>query len=195
MDDSGVADAFYTVLSIGIVLVAAIAISGAVLSMTARQGEEASVAVISDGGMKKGIYAFYYAVDAASSDYNSGNPDDIVFQRLAAEKVEGCIAFNSSTAPPGAPVANGAVLWSGYLYVPSEGEYTLELRSEGQAWLWADGKVASPSNGQSKLFTLKLTGGYHPVKAKYFYRDLGTASCSLWWYQGGLRVPVTALYR
>jgi len=187
MDDRGVADAFYTVLSIGIVLAAAIAISGVVLSTTARQGHEAGAAAMPDGGMKKGAYAFYYA---ASSGTGSGDAEDIVPVRLAVERVDETISFNSTTAPHGAPASDGLVIWSGYLYVPSDGDYTMELRSDGHAWLWVDGKAI----GQSRE-TLNLTAGYHPLKAKYLYRDLKAASCSLWWGQGSIMSPVTALYR
>lgn len=181
MDDRGVADAFYTVLSLGIVLIAAIAISGVVLSTTARQGHEAGEAIMPDGGMKRGVYAFYYA---ASSDA------EMVPTRLAVERVDETIALNSTTAPPGAPAYDGIVIWSGYLYVPSDGEYTLDLRSEGDAGLWVDGKAI----GQSTE-ALKLTAGYHPLKARYFYEDLKKASCSLWWGQGSVISPVITLYR
>lgn len=75
MDDSGVADAFYTVLSIGIVLVAALAVSGVVLSATAGQGKDAGARLADYGeGREKGLYSFYYAVDEARSDYASGDP-------------------------------------------------------------------------------------------------------------------------
>jgi len=60
MDDSGVADAFYTVLSIGIVLVAAIAVSAVVLSTTTRQGGDAAAQIAGYGeqGLSKGLIAF-----------------------------------------------------------------------------------------------------------------------------------------
>jgi hypothetical protein len=201
MDDRGVADAFYTVLSIGIVLVAAIAVSGVVLSAATTQGDEAAaqMAGYGEGGLKKGLYCFYYEVDGARSDADSGDSDSIVFQRLALERADDAIALNFSNAPPGAPTSSGAALWSGYLYVPESGSYELELKSAGQAWLWIDGSLAAdnrvPGVSQSKTFMLNLTRGNHPVKAKYFYPELQVASCSLDWKLDGRFVPVNAFYR
>jgi hypothetical protein len=195
MDDSGVADAFYTVLSIGIVLVAAIAISGVVLSATMKQGNEAGAQMAGmDGGMEKGLYCFYYAVDDDVGNYLSGDPDDIVLRRLTGECVTDAMVYNSSAGG-----SSGAVLWSGYLYVPSDGSYTFVLRSTGQAWAWLDGGLAGdnrlPLVQQMKTFTLELSKGYHPFKAKYFYSDAHTASCSLSWGQGSGSVPVRSFYR
>lgn len=201
MDDSGVADAFYTVLSIGIVLVAALAVSGVVLSATMGQGKDADarLADFGAGGMKKGLYSFFYAVDGANSDYLSGDPDDVVLRRLSLEEVDGAIAFNASTAPPSAPGTMGAVIWSGYVYVPLDGSYTFELRSTGGSWLWVDGCIVAenrlPLAPQVKTFILYLTKGYHPLKAKYFYPEQRLASCSLSWQQGGRMVPVSSFYR
>jgi hypothetical protein len=201
MDDRGVADAFYTVLSIGIVLVAAIAVSGVVLSATTTQGDEAAaqMAGYGDSGLKKGLYCFYYEVDGTRSDAASGDSDSIVFQRLALERAEDVIAMNFSAAPPGAPTSSGAALWSGYLYVPESGSYEFELKSAGQAWLWIDGSLAAdnrkPISPQSNRFALYLTKGNHPIKAKYFYPELRMASCSLDWELDGHFVPVNAFYR
>ena len=201
MDDAGVADAFYTVLSIGIVLVAAIAVSGVVLSTTGRQGAQAAAALAGygDSGLSKGLYCFYYKADSGHSDFASGDPDDIVLQRQSLERTDQSIALNFSTIPSTAPPGNGMALWSGYLYIPAAGSYTLELKSSSQAWLWIDGSEAAennkPATSQTKTFTLALTKGNHQLKLKYFYVDKGTASCSLRWLQGGTFVPVTSFNR
>ncbi|HTY89706.1 MAG TPA: PA14 domain-containing protein [Methanocella sp.] len=201
MDDQGVADAFYTVLSIGIVLVAALAVSGVVLSTTSRQGGEAAaqLAGYGDSGLSKGLYCFYYAADSGHSDFTSGDSEDIVFKSLALERTDYSIALNSSSVPASAPSTLGMALWSGYLYVPQAGSYTLELESSSQAWLWIDGDLAAdnkkPDNPQSKTFTLTLTKGNHPMKLKFFYPDIGKASCSLKWQHGGAFVPVTSFNR
>lgn len=201
MDDSGVSDAFYTVLSIGIVLIAAIAISGVVLSATMKQGEEAGAEMAgygTNGGMMKGLYCFYYAIDRANSDYLSGDPDEIALQRLAVENTVDAIDFNRSAAPQNAPGQMGVVLWSGYLYAPAQGSYAFELRSAGEAWLWVDGNMAANNSrptSQAKAFTLQLAKGYHPLKAKYFYADMNAASCSLYWSQGSQPVLVKSFRR
>ncbi len=201
MDDSGVADAFYTVLSIGIVLVAALAVSTVVLSATAGQGKDAG-ALLADygarGGLKPGLYSFYYAVDGPQSDYTSGDPSDIVLKRLVSEGTDAAIAFNASTAPPAAPDTMGAVIWSGFLYAPEDGDYELELDSAGAAWLWVDGHMVADNGfsgtARQKEFTLKLSKGYHALKAKYFYPGLSSSSCTLSWRKGGRMVPLGSLY-
>ncbi len=201
MDDSGVADAFYTVLSIGIVLVAAIAVSAVVLSTATRQGGEAAAQMAGYGeqGLSKGLYCFYYAVDGQRSDVASGDPDDIVLKSLSLERTESVIAIGPASAPEDAPDSMGMALYSGYLYVPEGGSYNLELDSAGQAWLWIDGTIVAnnraPAISQSKAFTLSLTKGNHPLKLKYFYPDIRAASCSLKWEQGGTLVPVTSFSR
>lgn len=201
MDDSGVADAFYTVLSIGIVLVAAIAVSGVVLSTTTKQSGDvaAQIAGYGDGGLKKGLYCFYFTADGAQSNITSGDPDAIVLQKLSLESTGDRIALNSTSAPANAPASLGMALWSGYLYVPEAGSYAFELKSAGQAWLWVDGNIAAenrqPRTLQSKTFTLTLAKGNHPVKMKYFYPEIRTASCSLDWKQGGGFVPVRSFNR
>ncbi len=201
MDDMGVADAFYTVLSVGIVLIAALAVSSVVLSTTAGQGKEAAAQLgdFGAGGMKQGLYSFYYAVDEARSDYMSGDPGDIVLARLASEGADEAIDFNAGTAPPSAPGTMGTVIWSGYLYVPKDGTYELELASTGAAWVWVDGSMVAENHytrtAPSKNFTLELARGHHAFKAKYFYPELGTASCSLSWKQGGGMHAVGTFYR
>jgi hypothetical protein len=199
MDDSGVADAFYTVLSIGIVLVAAIAVSGVVLSATMKQGGQASAEIAGGSGMEKGLYCFFYTVDTARSKVDSSNSDDIVLQGMALERADQTVALNASSIPASAPATNGMALWSGYLYVPSDSTYTLELSSAGPSWLWVDGNMAIANPGahgtHAKSSGLKLAKGYHPVKLKYFYADARTASSSLSWKQGGKSAPINTFYR
>ncbi len=201
MDDSGVADAFYTVLSIGIVLVAAIAVSAVVLSTTTKQGGEAAAQMAGYGerGLSTGLYCFYYAVDGPRSNIASGDPDDIVLQRLSLERIDSTIALDAASAPRDAPATMGMALYSGYLYVPESGSYTFELKSSGQAWLWIDGTIAAdnrvPTIPQSRTFALSLSKGNHPLKLKYFYPDIRMASCHLNREQGGAFVPVSSFSR
>ncbi len=201
MDDSGVADAFYTVLSIAIVMTAAIAVSGVVLSTATRQGNEAGAQVASFGndGMQKGLYALYYAVDTQRSDYSSGDPNGIVLKKLVLEKTDGTIALNASSLPPGAPATQGVVLWSGYCYAKAAGNYVFELKSMSQAWLWIDGELVAsnvgPGFSSPKTVTLHMETGYHTIKLKFFYPEAGLAFCTLSWQQGSQMVPVGPLYR
>ena len=201
MDDSGVADAFYTVLSIAIVMTAAIAVSGVVLSTTMKQSSEAGtqIAGFSPGGMEKGLYGLYYTVDKSRSDFSSGDPNGVILKKLVLEKVDDVIALNSSSLPPAAPTTQGAILWSGYCYAKAAGNYVFELKSESQSWLWIDGNLAAsnvgPGFSSPKDITLHLETGYHTVKMKFYYPDTGHAFCTLSWQQGSQMVPVGPLYR
>jgi len=129
----------------------------------------------------------------------SGGPDDIVLKRLASEGTEEAIAFNASAAPLSAPRTSGAVIWSGYLYVPADVNCEFELSSLGAAWLWVDGSMVASNHFsdmvRSQKLALKLSKGYHAFKAKYFYPELSSASCSLSWKQGGRMVTVSSFYR
>ncbi len=201
MDNTGIADAFYTVLSVGIVLVAALAVSSVVLSATAGQGKEAGerLADFGAGGMKPGLYSFYYTVDDARSNHTSGDPADIVPGRLASEGTDDTVNFNAGTTPPSAPGTMGAVIWSGYLYAPEGGVYEFELSSVGPAWGGVDGSLVAGSGfseaPRSERFALELPKGNHAFKAKYFYPELSAASCSLSWKQGEGVETVGSFYR
>lgn len=201
MDDAGVADALYTVLSIGIVLVAATAVAGVVLSTTSRQAGLADVQLAGYGnpGLSGGLYCFYYEADGEHSDFASCDPDDIAFKRLALETTCASVSLNSTSAPPGAPATDGTALWAGYISIPDTGSYTLELKSNSQAWLWIDGDLAASTGGPgqpaAKAATLTMTAGNHPIKVKYFYRDVRTASCSLAWLQDGASATIASFSR
>lgn len=202
MDDSGVADAFYTVLSVGIVMIAAIAVSGIVLSTTMKQGKDVNdrLAGFDAAGMKKGLYGFYYSVDQARSDFSSADPNDIVLKKLAVESADGSIDFGPQSAPGRAPAGYGCVIWSGYMYIHEDGNYQFTLDSTYSVWAWIDGTLSAyqRSSGDlpaSRPFTVKLTRGYHPIKVRYFYADLRLARCKLSYMQGSSMVPVTSLYR
>jgi hypothetical protein len=201
MDDSGVADAFYTLLSIAIVLVAAIAVSGVVLSSTVKQGKDVGDRISSFGDtvMKKGLYGFYYAVDAGRSDFSSADPNDIVLRKLVYERADTVISFNKSSAPKAMPVTNGAVIWSGYLNIPADGDYVLELGGSGRIWLWLDGKQLEygffSGANPSTTFTLHLTKGFKPLKIKFAYQSLNAANCNLSWQHDGHMDPVNTFVR
>jgi hypothetical protein len=201
MDDLGVADAFYTLISIAIVMMAALAVSGVVLSTTMKQGKDVSdrMSGYGESGMEKGSYGFYYSVDTDRSDFNSVDPNGIVLKKLVAERDDITIDLTRSSAPPAAPGNNGAVIWSGYIYVPSEDDYVFELKGQGCAWMYLDHKqVAYCSFSESvprANFTQHLAKGYRPFKLKFAYQNLSTASCTLCWQQGENMVRVSAFYR
>lgn len=201
MDDRGVADAFYTILSVGIVMLMAIVIGGVVLSATMKQGSDASAQIYQENGMRKGAYAFYYNMEPGS-DFASGDSNAIILKSPAGEKIDASIAFSQTKAPASSPRIDGCIIWSGYLYVPADGGYIFQLASSDGSWLWIDGVQAIDDHGLHGLQTVRsssqqLKKGYHTVKVRYFYRDLAAASCALAWDSGNPASPMApvTLYR
>jgi hypothetical protein len=205
MDDKGVADAMYTVMSVAIVMVLAIAVSGVVLSTTMKQSDDVNsqVTAYDAGGMRKGACVFYYTVDALASDFSSGDPNDIVLKSSEGERTDLSVAFSAANAPDNAPGNDGCVIWSGYVYAPSDGTYMFQLASSDGSWLWVDGSQAIDNHGQHGMQAIKssgiqLTKGYHTVKVRYFYRSIQAASCTLSWDSGaagGMMETIGTLYR
>ena len=203
-DDRGIADAMYTMMSVAIVMMLAIAVSGVVLSTTMKQGKDVSsrVGAYDTDSMRKGACAFYFAVDAAGSDFASSDPNAIVLKSSAGETYDGSVAFDATSAPAKAPRSDGCVIWSGYVYAPEDRSYVFRLASSGGSWLWVDDSLAIDNHGRHGLQAISspgitLTKGYHLVKVRYFYRDLQSASCALSWDSGhaGTFEPVTGLCR
>ena len=203
-DDRGIADAMYTMLSVAIVMIMAIAISGVVMSTTMKQGTDANakIAAYDTGGMIKGACALYFTIDSANSDFAATDPDKITLKSSAGERVDETISFSRASAPSYIPASDGCVIWSGYVCVPADGTYVFRLTSRDGSWLWIDGNLTIDDHGVHALQTVNsngiaLTKGYHLVKVRYFYRDLSTASCTLCWNAGksGNMETVSALYR
>ncbi|MCD1294778.1 hypothetical protein CUJ83_07170 [Methanocella sp. CWC-04] len=202
MDDSGIADAFYTILSVSLVVIMGIAISGVILSAASRQSNESGVQLseFASQGMKKGLYGYYYHVDTTGTDYLSADPNDILFKRMASERIDEIISFNVSNKPLNVPDNDGSVIWTGYLYVPKDGAYKFELESCDGSWLWIDGSMIADNHGVHGPVAIQspdiqLSGGYHTIKVRYFYRDINNARCMLSWNLNGQMGPVYSLYR
>lgn len=202
LNDSGIADAFYTIMAVTVVVIMGIVVSGVVLSVTAKQGSDASdmLSGISSAGMKNGIYGFYYTIDSANSDLSSSDPGDIILKSLSAERIDNLINIPAEDRPSNTPDADGSILWTGYLYVPEDGSYKFELKSRDGSWLWIDGSLKIDNHGLHALKSVQsseipLSRGYHPVKVFYFYRSLKDACCVLSWDGTGLMAPVDTLCR
>lgn len=176
MDDQGISDAFYTVMSLGIVVLAGILIGSIVLSFAGTQGkaEEDRLKGLQDPSLERGISAFYYTMDPAKSDLSSADPNKIPPDRDIEYRTDDSVSVDSSTLPRGAPGSNGLVIWTGYSTVPGEGDYTFSLASAGGAWLWIDGTLIADNHGNHPQASvnsapLHLAAGQHKIKARYFY--------------------------
>jgi hypothetical protein len=190
-NDMGIADAFYTVLSAGIVLLAGLAISSVVLNTATHQGQAVADRLDTPGGsgLKKGLYTFYYASDR-SSDFSSANPGRIPPGSFIALRPEPAIALSESSLPPGAPASGGMAIWAGYIYADRAGDYTFELESVDGSWLWVDGALVADNHGvhpKKALYSaaVHLDAGRHAVKARYFYTDARSAWCHVLINAGG----------
>jgi hypothetical protein len=182
-DDRGIADAFYTVLSAGIVLLAGLAISSVVLNTATHQGQAVADRLDAPGGtgLKKGLYTFYYVADQ-SADFASSDPGRIPPGSFIALRPEPAIAISKTSLPPDAPTAGGMAIWAGYIYVDRAGDYTFELESVDGSWLWVDGVLIADNHGIHPKKTvysasIHLAEGRHAVKARYFYTLADNAWC------------------
>jgi hypothetical protein len=191
MDDGGVADAFYTVLSVGIVVIAGLALSGVVLAYAGSQG--AAVADQMGGsmspGLKPGLYAFYYQADDVA-DLESTDPVRIPPGDFVAEGIVPALSINSDDLPMSAADGAGMVILAGNIYSPETGDYIIELASACGSWLWLDDKLILASPGIHppavvQSAPMHLDEGIHRVKVRYFYTVRDDALCNVRWSDGG----------
>jgi PA14 domain len=182
-DDRGIADAFYTVLSAGIVLLAGLAISSVVLNTATHQSQAVADRLDAPGGtgLKKGLYTFYYATDQ-SADFSSADPGRIPPGSFVTLCPEPAISLSKANLPPGAPAAGGMAIWAGYIYVDRTGDYAFELESVDGSWLWVDGILIADNHGihpKKSVYSasIRLAEGRHTVKARYFYTVADNAWC------------------
>jgi len=77
-----------------------------------------------------------------------------------------------------------AVVWTGVLRVPSDGKYTLYLKSDDGSKLFLDGKELISNDGKHRMDedskTVDLTAGDHSLKIEYF-QNKDKAGCVLSW--------------
>jgi hypothetical protein len=184
-DDRAIADAFYTVLSAGIVVMAGLAISAVVLGMAGQQGKAVAgqIGGIGEAGMEKGLYAFYYTVDV-SGDLSSSDPGLIPPGDYLCTRTDSGISLDRSALPGNAPASGGMAVWAGYVAIREPGDYTFRLESADGSWLWVDGSLIADNHGvhpSSTVYSIPvhLSAGYHAIKAKCFYTDANTASCHI----------------
>jgi hypothetical protein len=190
-DDRGIADAFYTVLSAGIVLLAGLAISAVVLNVAAHQGQAAADRLDATGGtgLKRGLYTFYYAADPGA-DFSSADPGRIPPGDFVGLYPEPSIALNGPGLPPGAPASGGLAIWAGYVSAGEAGDYVFELESVDGSWLWVDGILVADNHGihpKKAVYSaaVHLDAGRHSIKARYFYTSAESAWCHVLFSAGG----------
>lgn len=188
MDDRGIADAFYTILSIGIVVIAGIALSALVLNAAGQQGSAAADQLnIGADGLRKGIYGLYYTIDP-SADLNSADPAMIPPAEFVDERIDPTLRLDRSSLPAGSP-EDGTAIWTGYILMGDAGDFTFELESAGGSWLWIDGTLVIDNHGIHTLAPVRsmpihMTGGYHRIKARYVYTGYENVSLNVRFNRG-----------
>jgi hypothetical protein len=189
MDDSGVADALYTVMSVAIVVIMAIAVSSVVLSNASAEGGRAASSIKDTGSLEQGASVWYYSVDPALSWYT--DPDGIFLNSLESDATSDFISQGPVTS-----TGEGAVLWCGSLSLPSDVSSTMSLECYGSSWLWIDGKQVLGCSGSPSTAnqSVSLSKGIHSIKVKYYYPEATRASCSLAWGNAGNMSLVGPLY-
>ncbi len=101
--------------------------------------------------------------------------------------------------PAGAPREHFALVLAGWLRVPSDGMYTLSLRSDDGSVLDLDGRQLIDADGLhgegDARAEIALRAGWHPLEVRYFQAGYD-AALKLWWEGPGFgweTVPAAAL--
>lgn len=112
--------------------------------------------------------------------------DSPVFSRIDRE-----ISFDyeGGTCDPRIPGEGFCIRWTGYLDVPSDGEYTFYLNTDDGSRLFVEGAQIIDHWGhhaaEERSATIKLTKGEHELRLDY-YEDYGWASAHLEWSGPGI---------
>ena len=177
-NDEGISDAFFTVMSIGIVVVAGILIASTVLTFAGSQGKAAADRLegLQEPAMERGVSALYYTINPSTADLSSADPNKIPPDSYVSSRTETTISTDRSSLPGEAPATNGMLIWIGYVIIPAEGDYTFTLDSAGGSWLWVDGRLIADNHGNHPRSSVcsapvRLSAGQHRVKARYCYTN------------------------
>lgn len=118
------------------------------------------------------------------------------FNALLATRIDSTVNFDWGLGPPmqGVPSDSFCVRWDGYLNVPTDGAYTLYVRSSEGCRLWIDGVPVIDqwiySFAQTFDGAITLTKGKHAIRIDYF-EDVGDASCVFSW--SGPTIPTRSV--
>jgi hypothetical protein len=120
-------------------------------------------------------------------DYYSG----IEASAPSATRVDKNFDFVFPDTPRGIPPADYWVRWTGELFAPIDGEYTLLIRSDDGARLWIkdqllldEWKIGRPALHKTQVFLAK---GWHPIRLDYC-RYKGSSLMQLAWLVPGKHI-------
>lgn len=117
-------------------------------------------------------------------------------------------AASGNTATPDPAVrtrdAHCGLLFSGYLHVPADGEYTFYLTTDTGAFVrlhdlqLIDADFGYAAGTEKSSGAIKLKAGHHPLRVHYRHADAATHSLVLQWSGPGIAkqaVPAAAFFR
>jgi len=117
-------------------------------------------------------------------------------------RVDPTIAFEyeDRTCDPRLPADGFCIIWTGFLHVPANGDYTFCVSTDDGSRLYVDGALLVDHWGhhgkEERSATTTLNAGEHAVELRY-YEDYGWAAAHLEWSGPGIarthELPVTAL--
>jgi arylsulfatase A-like enzyme len=127
-------------------------------------------------------------------------PELIALQRPDRENGEAVRPDPKATPDP---LANQAILFSGYLQIPQDGEYTFGLSTDTGALLRLHEATVIDADygyaaGTERTGTIKLKTGVHPFRLFYIHRGPGASSLEFTWTGPGIAkqpIPATAFLR
>jgi len=114
------------------------------------------------------------------------------------EKVEGVINFrydNEEEKPYKSPFS---ILWTGYIYAPISGDYSLITESDDGSWIYINNKLVLDNGGMHGIERVEsevyLKKGYHPIEVKYFDNYFGAIMRLKWKLPRGREELITGRF-
>jgi 4-amino-4-deoxy-L-arabinose transferase-like glycosyltransferase len=156
-----------------------------------------------------GLRASYYS---GSSDAQLGRVPERSFEYrgLDATRLDRQLSFDARTVPgyfwndmrynfylPTHPARQALplrVTWSGYLYAPATGNYTLQIAADTPATLAVDDVRLDLAEGGVATATVNLTEGAHPLSGEYWRPYGAPIAFAATWDRGEGPVPLAAPY-
>ncbi|SFG43960.1 PA14 domain-containing protein [Halopelagius inordinatus] len=147
----------------------------------ASAAEDSDVLTVELVGEPSGLYYRYYEGDFGSDD----QPSDLDLDNRTPEKTGNVPQFSISPRDRGDDIA---FAFTGYIDVPSDGQYTFYTNSDDGSWLYIDGDQVVDNGGehavQEASGTVTLDGGRHNITV-YFYENRGEEVLTVSWLPPG----------
>lgn len=131
--------------------------------------------------LRAGLLAEYFDLVDAVEDF-----PDLSAKKPALRRVDARVAFDSADAEFGGTNLSDhfAARWTGVLWAPRDGKYTLFTESDDGSRLLLDGKEAVVNGGlhpmEEQSGSVELKAGRHEIRIEFFENE-GGAGCKVSW--------------